>query len=97
MNKTLCIAAAALLVAACAGPRGSTGRSALAAGSPAYYCDKERLLPQGGRLQCNWQPSADEACKFTESSVLERATLASEPQPAGRCNTGQWLVKVSPR
>src|SRR5258708_26114342 len=97
MSKALCIATAALLVAACAGPRASTGRSALAASSPGYYCDKQRLQPQGDRLECHWQPSADEACKFTESSVLERAAPASEPQSAGRFHTGQWLVRVSPR
>ena len=98
MNKTLCIAAAAA-VAACAGPQASIeSRGAPAPRSSAYYyCLKDRLNPQAGGLECNWQPTGNEACTFRKSSTLERASLASDPEPAGRCNTGEWLVKVSPR
>ncbi len=98
MKKALCIAAIAL-VAACAGPQASTESRAAAAGAraPAYYCAKERLNPHGDALECNWQPTADEACRFMKSSVLQRASLGSDPQPAGRCSTGEWLVRVSPR
>ena len=100
MKTVHCIlaVAAAGIAAACAGPQASVGSSsAAAARSPFYYCSKDRLADDRGRLECNWQPTADEACKFGDTRVLERASLASDPQPAGRCNTGQWLVKVSPR
>ena len=95
MKNAPCIVAAAVLAAACAAPQASTRTAA--ASSPVYYCAKDHLIEQGNRLECNWQPSADEACKFMESSTLERASLASDPQSAGRCNTGVWLVKVSRR
>ena len=98
MKNVACILAlaAATLAAGCASPQLSTGtQSASAAKSSSYYCAKERLAGEGGRLECNWQPTADEACKFFNTRVLERDTLASDPQPAGRCNSGQWLVKVS--
>ena len=99
MKKALCIAAATALVAACAGPQASTESRGAAAGArvSAYYCAKERLNPQGDRLECNWQPSVADACRFTNSSALSRASLASDPQPAGRCSTGDWLVKATPR
>lgn len=98
MKNALCIAAVAF-AAACAAPPPSTESrgAAVASRGAAYYCAKDRLNPQGDRLECNWQPTAEEACRFGNSSVLQRASLATDPQPAGRCNTGQWLVKVSPR
>ena len=96
MKNAACILAlAATIAAGCAVPQLSTqSQSASAVKSSTYYCAKERLAGDGARLECNWQPSAEEACKFSNSQVLERDTLASDPQPAGRCNTGQWLVKV---
>ena len=100
MKSLPCVLAAiaATLAAGCAVPQASMGTAASAAAqSSSYYCAKDRLAADGGRLECNWQPSADEACKFGDTRVLERVSLASDPQPAGRCNTGQWLVKVSVR
>ncbi len=98
MKSLLCVLAAAALAAGCAVPQASMGITAAAAArSSSYYCAKERLVADGERLECNWQPTADEACKFGDTSVLQRSSLASDPLPAGRCNTGQWLVKVSPR
>jgi hypothetical protein len=98
MKKSLCIAAV-IALAACAGPQAATesGREASPARSSAYYCARDRLNPQGDHLECNWQPTADDACRFMKSSVLQRASLASDPQPAGRCSTGEWLVKAAPR
>ena len=98
MNKALCIAAAGLL-AACAGPQAATESGGASAARPpaAWYCAKDRLNPSGDSLECNWQPTAEEACRYMKSSVLSRASLASDPQPAGRCSTGDWLVKVTPR
>jgi hypothetical protein len=100
MKSLPCVlaAVAVALAAGCAVPQASIGTTvAAAAQSSSYYCAKERLAADGGRLECNWQPTADEACKFADTRVLERGSLASDPQPAGRCNTGQWLVKVSVR
>jgi hypothetical protein len=101
MKTTLCAAAftcAAALITGCAGTQASLATHGTAPSkSAAYYCVKDNLAPDGTRLSCNWQASADEACKFANSSVLMRDTLGSDPQPAGRCNTGQWLVKVTPR
>jgi hypothetical protein len=98
MKKALCIAAAGL-VAACAGPQAATesGGARAARSSAAYYCARDRLNPAGDTLECNWQPTADEACRFMKTSVMNRASLVSDPQPAGRCSTGDWLVKVTPR
>lgn len=87
---------AAALVAACAAPQATT-MSAAGSRPSAYYCAKERLIQSGDRLDCNWQPTIDDACRYSNSSVLQQGALASQPQPAGRCNTGEWLVKVSPR
>jgi|KBSMisStandDraft_5_1062788.scaffolds.fasta_scaffold120626_5 hypothetical protein len=98
MKNTLCCAAFAAFAAGCAAPQASVGTSGSGApGASAYYCAKDRLNVNGANLECNWQPSIDEACSLTKSSVLERASLAAEPQPAGRCNSGQWLVKAVPR
>jgi hypothetical protein len=98
MKNTLCPAVFAAFVAGCAAPQASVGTAGSAAsGASAYYCAKDRLNVNGASLECNWQPTVDEACRFTKSSVLERGSLAADPQPAGRCNTGQWLVRAVPR
>ena len=99
MKKMHCAAAVTtLILAGCAGPQASLERTQAAGAAPAgLYCAKDRLLTAGTRLECNWQPSAEEACKFGEVSTVERAELAGDPQPAGRCNTGQWLVRVARR
>jgi hypothetical protein len=89
--------AAAALAAGCASPQASLGAATAATPSPAYYCSKERLNDNAGHLECNWQPTAEEACRFGNTRVLQRDAMAADPQPAGRCNTGQWLVKVMPR
>ena len=95
-KKTPCILAATLAVlAGCAAPPAT--RTAAATPAAAYYCTQERLAADGDRLECNWQPTADEACKFGDVSVMQRGSLASDPQPAGRCNTGQWLVRITRR
>ena len=90
------VLAAATLPVACAAPQTTPWP---AAGPPlsAYYCARERLVQNGDRLDCNWQATADEACRIGKSSVLKQSLLASEPQPAGRCDSGVSLVKVSPR
>ena len=96
MRNTLCFAA--VVIAGCAAPQASTDYSPSAtSGASVYYCAKNRLNTNGGLLECNWQPTVDDACGQTKSSVLERASLASDPQPSVRCSSGVWLVKVAPR
>ena len=100
MKTTAGVAAAAMVIlAGCAGVQTSTSASGAASATRAasYYCAKERLNASGDRLECNWQPSAEEACRFQNSSVLQRANMTGDPQPGGRCSTGQWLVMVTPR
>ena len=98
MRNTLCAAVVAVIVAACAAPQASLGHGDSAPSSAsAYYCAKDRLNANGARLECNWQPTIDEACSQTKSSVLDRASLSADPQPAGRCSSGVWLVKAMPR
>jgi hypothetical protein len=101
MKSLACVAAFSLaaFAAGCAVPQASVGSSpgATLARSSTYYCAKERLTADGDRLECNWQPTAEDACRFGNASVMQRGSLAADPQPAGRCNTGQWLVKVSSR
>ena len=98
MKNTLCAALVAATVAGCAAPQASVSHAdAAPANASAYYCAKDRLNVNGAMLECNWQPTVDAACSQTRSTVLDRALLGSDPQPAGRCSTGVWLVKVSSR
>ena len=99
--KTIAFAAAAAMaiLAGCAGVQTSTNGGSATAAAPAtgYYCAKERLNTVGDRLECNWQPTAEDACRFHNSSALQRSAMTGDPQPGGRCSTGQWLVMVKPR
>jgi len=89
------ILAAALLLAACA----STGRSPATAPTSAaagtYYCWKDRLASEGDKLVCNWEASADAACRSDGVVSLSRAAIASGPADSRRCENGQWLVSVT--
>ena len=63
------------------------------AGKAAYYCWKDRLATEGGKLVCNWESSVAEACRSNGTAAVAR-TASGAPQPAGMCNNGQWLVMV---
>ena len=96
--KTTALALAALAVlGGCAGVQTSNGGTAAAPRATTYYCAQERLNPRDDGLECNWHRTTAAACLYTETRVLDRASIAGEPQPAGRCITGQTLVKVAPR
>jgi len=98
MKNPLCAAALAVLVAACAAPQASVGTAGSAGSTAAaYYCARDRFNVNGTSIECNWQPTKDEACNLSKSSVLERGSLAGDPQSAGRCNSGQWLMKAQLR
>lgn len=100
MNTKAFVAVSAIaMLAGCAGVQTSTGSSGATsmANAKGYYCAKERLNPSGDRLECNWQPTPEEACRFYNASTLQRSAMSGDPQPAGRCSSGQWLVMVTPR
>ena len=97
MNKTACaVLAATGIVAGCSAMQPSPSRVTDARAS-SHYCQRDRLNANGDRLECNWQPTANDACRFANSSVLDRSAIAGDPQPGGRCSSGQWLVKATPR
>jgi hypothetical protein len=87
------------ILSGCAGLQSSTASNAPGASARAssYYCQQERLNSNGDKLECNWQPTAEEACRFGNSSTMTRASVTGDPQQSGRCSSGQWLVKVTPR
>jgi hypothetical protein len=97
MKKLLLIAAVLIVpVAGCATPNGSTtAPRAQAVSANSQFCWKEKLDAQGDSLTCNWQGSAYEACRSTNSSTLSRGSLASGPTDVQRCANGQWLVQVT--
>lgn len=96
MNKLLIAAALAIVpVAGCATSNGGTAPRAQAASANSQFCWKEKLDAQGDSLTCNWQVSAYEACRSTNSSTLSRGSVASGPIDAQRCANGQWLVQVT--
>jgi hypothetical protein len=97
MNKLLLAAAILILPAAgCATSNGGTAAPrAQAVSANSQFCWKEKLDTQGDSLICNWQGSAYEACRSTNSSTLSRSALASGPTDAQRCANGQWLVQVT--
>lgn len=100
MKKIAGLAVATMaILSGCSGLQSSTastapGASARASGS---YCQQERLNTNGDRLECNWQATAEEACRYSNSTTVMRSSVRSEPEPGGRCSSGQWLVKVTPR
>ena len=87
------------ILSGCSGLQSSTASSAPGATARAsgYYCQQERLNTNGDRLECNWQPTAEEACRYANSMTVTRSSVTSDPQPAGRCSSGQWLVRVTSR
>lgn len=97
MNKLLCIAvAAAVPLAACTSvPVASTnGASAGAAGE--RYCYKRNLVESDGKLHCNWVADRSQVCGARSESAVEMGRF-TPPAPAGRCETGEYLVKVQPK
>jgi hypothetical protein len=97
MKKMLILAAAPLiLLAACATPdKASNSGPATVAGSGTYYCWKDRLTTEGERLGCNWAPTVADACRFNEFNYVDKKATAGEPEKAGRCQNGEWLMKVT--
>jgi hypothetical protein len=95
MNKALCVAVAPIIfLASCA----SVEKVAANGSGPAtYYCTKTRLQAQGENLVCNWEASARDACRSSNLASLEKSAVASGPNEASRCETGDWLIAVTTR
>jgi hypothetical protein len=99
MNKLPFLAIATLSVAACSSmPMASTNGPSKPtyAASGEQYCFKRNLAESGGKLYCNWVADRSQACTARADVGVEVARY-SDPQPAGRCDTGEYLVKVSPK
>ncbi|MDQ3027401.1 MAG: hypothetical protein M3R58_12970 [Pseudomonadota bacterium] len=49
-----------------------------------------------GASSANWVTDRSQACARADSTPIEMARF-TEPAPSGRCETGEYLVKVLPR
>ena len=101
MNKTPFLALAALALAACSSmspTAGVNGGGAPAATNVAgaQYCWKRNLVDSGGKLYCNWVADRNEVCSARADKAIDPARF-TDPVPAGRCETGEYLVRVSPK
>jgi len=101
MNKASCLAVATLTLAACssmspmtAGVQGNSAPTVAVGGT--QYCWKRNLVDSGGKLYCNWVADRGQVCSARDDKAVETARY-SDPVPAGRCETGEYLVKVSPK
>jgi hypothetical protein len=99
MNKLLCVAVASLLpLAACTSVPVASVSNGASAPAPAAerYCIKRHLSESDGKLHCSWVADRSQVCgaRHTESLDMGRYTA---PAPSGRCETGEYLVKVQPR
>jgi hypothetical protein len=97
--KTWAGIASAVVLSACATAE-TPARGAVAngsAGEATYYCWKNRLATSGDSLVCNWEKSFADACRSTYDMPMPASAVASGPSNAGRCENGQWLVKVTTR
>lgn len=101
MNKLLGLAlVAALPLTACSNlPMASTTTKASdnnVAVAGEQYCFKRNLVQSDGKLYCNWVSDRNDVCSARTDKGLEVARYGI-PQPAGRCETGEYLMKVAPK
>lgn len=100
MKALLCISATAVvaLTACTTVPMASVsnGASSAAPSGKELYCWKRNLSESGGKLYCNWVADRSQACERADSTPVEMARF-TDPAPSGRCETGEYLVKILPR
>jgi hypothetical protein len=99
MKKLVVLSLAVLPLAACSGlPTASTqgASSTYVSTAGEQYCFKRNLVQSDGKLYCNWVADRDQACTARADRGVE-VTRYSDPAPAGRCDTGEYLVKVAPK
>ena len=98
MNKLLCVAAVSILASACASaPTASTPNGSTASVAGERYCFKRNLTESDGKLHCNWVADRSQVCAMGRHSESVDAARYSYPQPSGRCDTGEYIVKVAPK
>ena len=98
MKKLICVAAVSILASACASaPTASTSNGATASVAGERYCFKRNLTEGDGKLHCNWVADRSQVCESGRVSAAVETARFSAPQPAGRCNTGEFIVKVAPK
>jgi hypothetical protein len=98
MNKLICVAAVSILASACASaPTASTSNGATASVAGERYCFKRNLTEGDGKLHCNWVADRSQVCDSGRVNATVEMARFSSPQPAGRCNTGEYIVKVAPK
>ena len=99
MYKALLFAAASSLsLAACTNvPMASVSDSTptVASVSGERYCWKRNLAESGDKLYCNWSDRGN-ACERADSTAIEVSRYTA-PAAAGRCENGNYLVRVQPR
>ncbi|NJR71932.1 MAG: hypothetical protein HC782_02065 [Gammaproteobacteria bacterium] len=96
-TTSICALGFMVLLGACATSE-STQRPAevTATTTGTKFCHKERLYTANNQFVCNWAATAADACRdVTPSSGIAETAVASAPQNARRCESGQWLVQVT--
>lgn len=101
MNKLVLLSvASAFAVAACSHmPMASTNDASnakVASAAGEQYCFKRNLVQSNGKLYCNWVTDRNDACTARDDKGIEVARYG-DPMPAGRCDTGEYLMKVTPK
>lgn len=100
MNKLVLLSmASAFAIAACsnvpmASTNGASSSKVSAAGE--QYCFKRNLVQSNGKLYCNWVTDRNDVCSARNDTGLDVARYG-DPTPAGRCDSGEYLMKVSPK
>jgi hypothetical protein len=97
MKNTRCIAILPVLFLWGCAAIGAADHGAPPSGNATYYCWKDTLNTRGDALACNWETNRTDACRLRNTRTLAKDTIASGPVDAGRCDNGQWLVKVTTR
>lgn len=96
---TLAMAMAAAALAGCAATgndAGSTSAQASMAGNGAMaYCQRDKLVVDGGTLTCNWAATAREACEGKALTSIASSSVASGPDKSTMCTDGSPLVRVA--
>ncbi len=97
MKIALIACAPLVLVAACANMQASTAGSGAEPASGTMYCWQDKLMEADGKLTCNWNATAREACESTYTTSLPASKVSGTPQKTHRCANGQWLVSAPMR
>lgn len=96
MKKIITLAAAPIvLLLLSASVEAATDAPAAQRQGAALYCWKDKLYTAGNDLVCNWADDAKEACYGGKVSNVSKESIVAEPVTAKRCESGEWLVRVT--